>query len=71
MDDVKARRNALGWSRAELARRAGVDRNALQLIELGQWSEVDALTRVARILSLAESGQTDVHLPPPELPKQA
>ena len=68
MDDVKQRRKALGWSRAELARRAGVDRSALQLIELGQWSEEDALTRVAHVLSQAAEGNLDVVLEPPEPP---
>ena len=35
---TKERRQALGWSRAELARRAGVDPRALQLIERDLWS---------------------------------
>lgn len=70
MDDVKERRKALGWNRAELARRAGVDRNALQLIELGQWTEEDALARVALVLEQAALGNLEVVLAPPEPPKK-
>jgi transcriptional regulator with XRE-family HTH domain len=64
---VKDRRKALGWDRAELARRAGVDRSALQLVELGQWTEEDALKRVDEVLSRTEAGEVDVVLPPPEV----
>lgn len=68
---VKERRKALGWNRATLAQRAQVDRAALQLIELGQWSEDDALRRVAEVLVRAEAGELDVQLPPPEKPGDA
>ena len=68
--DVKARRKALGWSRAELAGKAGVDRAALALIERDMWSEDDALTRVAHVLSRAEAGDLDVQLAPPSLPDE-
>lgn len=64
---VKDRRKALGWDRTELARRAGVDKAALQLVELGQWTEPDALRRVDEVLARAEAGELDVVLPPPEV----
>jgi len=67
--EVKARRKALGWSRAELAQRAGVDRAALALIERDQWSEEDALGRVAETLWRAEHGEPDVQLAHPEAPE--
>ncbi|NOY25614.1 MAG: helix-turn-helix transcriptional regulator [Oligoflexia bacterium] len=60
--DVKIRRKSLGWSRAELAHRAGIDPRVVQLIELSQWTESGALTRVGQVLARAESGETDVHL---------
>ena len=63
--DVKARRKALGWSRADLAHRAGINTPTLGLIERGQWDESDSLTRVAHILNEAEAGRMDVVLPPP------
>lgn len=66
---VKERRKALGWDRAELADRAGVDKAALQLIELGQWTEEDALTRVAHVLARAEAGDRSVRLDPPKPPE--
>ncbi|MEZ4236741.1 MAG: hypothetical protein R3F59_11415 [Myxococcota bacterium] len=62
--DVKARRAALGWDRARLARQAGLDRSVVQLVELGQWSERDALERVATVLAKAEAGETAFTLPP-------
>lgn len=68
--NVKERRKALGWDRAELARRAGVDKAALMLIERDQWSEEDALMRVAHVLSEAEAGNLDVQLAPPSLPDE-
>ena len=68
--DVKARRKALGWSRAELAERAGVDRAALALIERSMWSEEDSLTRVAHVLARAEAGDLTVKLAPPSMPDE-
>jgi transcriptional regulator with XRE-family HTH domain len=67
--EVKARRKALGWNRAELADRAGVDRAALALVERDAWSEEDALRRVAEVLWRAEHGEPDVRLAHPEAPK--
>lgn len=63
---IKDRRKALGWNRAELAERAALDKNVVQLIELGQWSEEGALGRVAYVLHAAESGELSVQLPPVE-----
>jgi hypothetical protein len=62
--DIKARRKALGWNRAELAKRAALDKNVMQLIELGEWSEEDALGRVQYVLGTAEGGDLDVQLDP-------
>ena len=64
-DDIKARRKALGWDRAELARRAALDRSVVQLVERGEWSESDALARVEEVLRRAEAGERDVQLQPP------
>jgi len=69
MDNVKERRKALGWDRATLADRAGVDKAALALIERGMWSEADALTRVAHVLLQAEAGNLDVRLERPQMPE--
>lgn len=67
--NIKERRKALGWSRADLAARSGVNSAAIALIERDQWSEEDALTRVVYILGEAEKGNTTIILPPPEQPK--
>ena len=64
MSDIKARRKALGWDRAELAKRAALDKNIVQLIELNQWSEDEALGRVQYVLRSAEAGYVDVQLEP-------
>jgi len=69
--EVKARRKALGWNRAELADRAGVDRSALALIERDAWSEDDALRRVAEVLWRAEHDEPDVRLAHPVAPKDS
>lgn len=63
--DIKARRKALGWDRQELASRAGVPKSVLALIERDQWSDAEAIERVATVLGLAEAGATDPRLPPP------
>jgi len=68
---IRARRKALGWTRRELARRAGIDPRVIQLIELDQWSEGDATGRVRAVLMRAEAGDTDVVLPPVEVPEGA
>lgn len=67
---IKDRRKALGWRRAELAGRAGVDANALAMIERNDWSDDDAIRRVHEVLSRTEAGETDVVLPPPERGEQ-
>ena len=68
--DTKQRRKNLGWSRAELAERAGIDRRLVQLIELGQWEEQEALARVEAVLEAAEGGRKDVRLEPVKMPDQ-
>ena len=66
MDDptpgIKARRKALGWDRRELARRAGLDPQVVQLLEMGQWSEAEAIGRVEEVLRRAETGEEAVIL---------
>jgi len=66
---IKERRKALGWNRATLAHRAQVDRAAMQLMEMDQWTEEDALARVEEVLTRAEAGETDVQLAPPPRPQ--
>ena len=61
---IKERRAALGWDRAELAKRTRLHKSVVQLVEPGQWTEEDALQRVETALSRAEAGETDVLLPP-------
>ena len=68
---IRARRKALGWSRRELASRAGIDPRVIQLLELDQWTEGDAVGRVRAVLLRAETGETDVTLPPVALPEDA
>ncbi len=68
---VKDRRKALGWRRAELARRAAIDPRLVQLIELGQWSEGEAIGRVRAVLLRAEAGEADVQLDPVAIPDGA
>jgi transcriptional regulator with XRE-family HTH domain len=64
--DLKARRKALGWSRADLAARTGLNSAAIALIEREAWTEEDAITRVHFVLSEAEAGRTEVRLDPPK-----
>ena len=68
---IRARRKALGWSRRELAQRAGIDPRVVQLLELDEWTEGDAIGRVRAVLMRAEAGELDVILPPAELPADA
>ena len=59
--DIKDRRKAQGWSRAELAERAALDPRVIQLIELGQWTEPESLGRCDAVLGMAERGEADPH----------
>jgi transcriptional regulator with XRE-family HTH domain len=68
---IKARRKALGWRRAELAQRAAIDARLVQLIELGQWTEGEAIGRVKAVLIRAEGGESDVQLDPIQVPDNA
>jgi transcriptional regulator with XRE-family HTH domain len=50
---IRARRHELGWSLEELAHRAGLSRNYLSLIELGQADpSFSAVVRILRSLSM-------------------
>ena len=68
---IKARRKALGWSRQELAQRAGIDRHVVQQLELGTWGEGEARMRVEVALERAESGEADVQLGRVQVPADA
>ena len=59
----KERRKALGWSRAELAQRAHVNKATLQLIEMGQSLDDESIARIEEAMSRAEAGEKDVMLP--------
>lgn len=53
---IKARREALGWSRAELARRAGMNQVTVGAIEAGRQVAYESqLAKIAAALSEAES----------------
>lgn len=54
-DTIKARRKALGWARADLARAADVDPRTLQLIELDQSLDDESMARCRKALDFAES----------------
>ena len=69
MSDHKARRKALGWSRRDLADRTALDKRVIQLVELGQWTEDEAIGRIEYILCAGEAGDLDRRLPPLEPPK--
>ena len=58
-NNVKERRKALGWSRAHLGQKAYVDRRVIQLIEMEQSHDTEAMERIEAILSAAESAQAD------------
>jgi transcriptional regulator with XRE-family HTH domain len=68
MSDTKSRRKALGWSRRDLAERTALDKRIIQLVELGQWTESEALGRVEYVLSAGEAGDLELRLPPLEEP---
>lgn len=65
---IKSRRKALGWSRAELADRAGIDRRVVQLVELDQWDDAETHARIRNVLGRAEQGEAHPRLAPPKLP---
>jgi ribosome-binding protein aMBF1 (putative translation factor) len=69
MSSVRERRKGLGWSRADLAGRAALDPRIIQLVELDQWSEDDALWRINEVLSRAEAGEPEVQLAPVVAPQ--
>ena len=55
-ENWKARRQALGLSRADVAQAAYVDKRILQLIELNQSADADVLDRLDRAYTALESG---------------
>lgn len=59
MDDLKERRKALGWSRLELAQRAGVDPRTLQLLELGESLDEESKARAEAALDAEERRTAD------------
>lgn len=71
MSKLKKRRKALGWSRRELAERTALDKRIIQLVELGQWKESEAVGRVEYVLSAGEAGDLELRLPPLDEPTNA
>ena len=71
MSELKTRRKALGWSRRDLAERTALDKRIIQLVELGQWTESEAVGRIEYVLSAGEAGDLEVRLPPLEAPPSA
>ena len=65
------RRKALGWSRGDVAGRAALDPRIIQLLEMGLWSEGEAIGRVRAVLLRAEGGDLEVQLPPVEIQRPA
>ena len=55
--DFKARRQALGLSRAQLAAAAYVDKRIIQLVELKQHSDPEAESRLNRAMDALEKGE--------------
>ena len=55
--DFKARRKALGLSRAELGEAAHVDRRIIQLLELGHQRDEEAESRLTRAMDALENGE--------------
>lgn len=51
---IRERREALGWSRADLSRAAAIDRSVIQLVELGQYSDEETETKLVQTLMAAE-----------------
>lgn len=68
---MKQRRQALGWSRHELADRAGLDPRVVQLCELGQWEDPEAQGRLDYVLKSAEGGDLDIRIAPLRAPEGA
>lgn len=53
---IRARREALNWTRKDLAQRAQVDPSVIQLLELGQWTDEEAKQKCEAALKAAEDG---------------
>lgn len=68
---IKDRRKALGWSRADLAQKAALDKRVVQLVELGEWTESDAIARLEYVLKSAEHGDLAIQLDPVAAPDGA
>ncbi len=49
--NIRARREALGWSRADLSREAQIDRSVIQLVELGEYHDAEAITKLEQRLT--------------------
>ena len=56
---IKARRKALGFTRKQLARRLGIPRNAIVLVEAGYTTKYELAMRVTAIQSTAMQMITD------------
>ena len=58
---IAVRRKALGWSRGDVAGRAALDPRIIQLLEMGLWSEGEAIDKVAAMLEQCGYTLDDVH----------
>ena len=52
---LRARREALGWSRKDLASRAGVDPSVIQMLEFGHLTDEASLQRCTQALAQGEA----------------
>ena len=54
-ENIRQRRDHLGWSQRELARRTGIPQANLSRIEAGHNPKVDVMTRIEEVLQDAEA----------------
>lgn len=54
MASIRERRDALGWSRKQLAAAVPIDVSVLQLVELGQWADTEANDKIEAALAAEE-----------------
>lgn len=68
--DIRAARTQLGWSRADLAARAQVDKRVLQLLELGLSHDDEARARCVEALTQAGARPEDPGAPGTGIPAE-
>lgn len=55
MPTLRERREVLGWSRKQLAAAVPIDASVLQLVELGQWDDPEAIGKIEAALRAEEA----------------